>query len=343
MRYILFFLVNFTLLSQESFTISPTPFNFQSEEAGFEVFYTDHYQQMEIQGNYLYLCHRADPFILQIHLDTKEVKKIGSGGQGPGELSRGVLGMAVGPDRIWAIDSQKQKKIIGYSNSGKYLESLTVPKPGPRRFSASNSIACNNREVLVPISPGSGKLGMVIQMNGERQTVGELPFPRNQMNEDLIRKMPYINQTFWVYDNNFWYAAFPFQPTVLKFDRNLKMVKGYHLEHALVNERFNAIMDFLPENQGQGAPALVTDMKVFKNRLYVMCVEKYLFQIDLDTGAILSISRFTSVGENEQSGPVAYPLFAFRDNGSLFIGHPINPKLREHDLYIIENPPFLGK
>jgi len=317
------------------------PFDFQNPDMGFHEYYLDSYDQMVIQGRTLYLRAHDEPQIVAINTDNFQGTRIGSQGEGPGELRSGAAYMAVRGSNLWAIDFGNREKILHFVE-GRYKDAFAIDAMDPQIPLDGLSLAASDTEIVSPLSPRSGHLAMAYGFDGSKTPVGKLLIDKRD--GELVYRLPHVNQTIWHFgDDGFWYAAFPYSPMVLKFDRKFKKVGHFSIEHPLLADRINQIMEFEPVRPNKRCIPLVTDIKWFRNKLYVMS-SGYLFQLDPNSGDLHNIIRF-SIYEPEHSGPglKVFPLFAFRDDGAIFLGHPSCFDLSEHDMYHLKHPPFLAE
>ncbi len=343
-NYLAWRLFLFSALSSnatETYRLQVTPFDFQSEDAGFIDYYLERYHQMVIQGDMLYLRAQDHPQIIGIHTKTSQGTRIGSMGEGPGEFRTGASMMAVVENQIWAVDFGKTDRITHYVN-GRYKGAIPIDSMAPFIPSDGLSLAVSDREVIAPVSPRTGHLAMAYGFDGSKTSIGSIPFDKKD--GDLVFRIPYVNQTIWHFGGDgFWYAAFPYAPMIYKFNRKFEKVGHFSIEHPVLSKHMNRIMEFEPKRPGDRCITLVSDVKWFRNRLYVMS-SGYLMQLNPNSGDLLSITRF-SIKDPSDSGPglKVFPLFAFRDDGTIFLGHPVCFELSGHDMYQLQNPTFLQK
>ncbi len=326
-------------MGQEMFRLKVTPFDSQNHDVGFTAYYLDSYAQMVFRGRDLYLRSFREPQMARIDTDTLEGSLIGSKGEGPGELRGGVLCMEARGPNLWAVDSGRRNKILHFVD-GRFKGELTIEAMDPIAPNDGLSLAASDTHIMAPVSPRTGHLAMAYGHDGSKIPVGKIPFDKRD--GELVYRLPYVNQTIWHYGGDgHWYAAFPYAAMIFKFNSRFEQVAHFTFESPVLAKHINRIHEFEPKNIRQICIPLVSDLKWFRGNLYIMS-SGYLFQMEPEKGTLLSISRF-SVNKPEDSGPGLknFPIFAFREDGTLFLGHPNSYDISGHDMHQLRQPPFL--
>lgn len=318
------------VFGQEWSRLELRPIDFERND---DAFYLSSINQIESDGTYLYLRSIRETEIMVVTPAGGLVKRIGGSGGHPGEFGKqGILAMTVQGNELWAIDTQFQRvrRFVG----GRYRSSFPLQSfnyyPG---YDTSNVFAFSQTEIVIPAGPKTGHLASVIKHDGSHaRAVGELiPF-----SEDLQKRVPGINDTFWLYNQGYWYSIHKFFPLVTRYDDAFKVVSQFQIESKTITKLFEGIQEFSPNANFNVPPPLFSDAKIHQGDLYLMSKGR-LQRIDLKSGEVKSVAVFYGTGPDfaQVTLPnVTVILFAFLDDGRLFLAHPA--MLWNHDLWSVE-------
>jgi len=307
------------------------PFDFQNDRNGYHF---NNINQMETDGRLIYIASRDAPYIVVLDGAGKLVKKIGRAGSGPGEFGRGILGISVRKRELWALDLDRRNALLGFVD-GTYQSRIELHShPAGMIATDLNVFAFSENEVVFPCSPATGQLAIAYGREGGRQGVGEILFDRRDA--DLLRRIPAMNDTFWLHDDERWYALFLYYPLIMVYDRNFKPATSFPIDWPDVQNRHAALMDWAPEERGDQPRVLFSDVKLHGAYLYVLSGGR-LYCMDKTNGALQWAARFVGdAPEFERRRNLTLHFFCVLDDGRAILGHPA--LMWDHDLWQVVLP-----
>ncbi len=277
--------------------------------------------QMESERGRLYLRSFRDSQIAVIDADGNLVTLLGGDGGHPSEFNgQGVLALAVNGADLWAIGFERRQ--VRRFTGGQFKTSFRLASYNAFiGHPTSNVFAASDRYVVTPAHPETGHLAAVYQTDGKLvKHVGELlPF-----DEATARRLPGINDTFWLRDGENWLSVHKFFPMATRYDGDFRQTAQFEIRTEEINQLSEKILDFAPNERFNTPNALITDAKIHKGRLFLMIAGR-LHETDLADGAVRSITAF--YGEGEDFAAVTNPyvtlfFFAFLDDDTLALAHP---------------------
>ena len=334
------FLVTLSALATEPFRLEVVPYDFQ-EDTGYDVQYLGKMNNIYIRGDELYAFDPHDPRIVRLNLPSREGHLIGRQGRGPGELVRGVHAVGSYQRDMWVIDSGKKNRLMHFRDD-RCHNSFEIDIFPSISSVCARRLGCSDKQVVVPAMPSTGYLAIAYDQDGKRRAgMGEPLF--YEKDRELIRRVPMINLTSWLYHKDHWYGVFLYYPLVVKFDASLKKVTEFDLTHPLLVEKIESILDFHPKKVGSHSPPLVYDFTIFDDHLYILAYQ-YLFRLALETGEIRSVSRFAGSAEHfgEPKAIMVFDQLAFHQDGTLYLSNQSAMDLWGHDMFYVKNLPFLN-
>lgn len=308
------------------------PVDFQDENRP-ETF-IKHIIQLETDGTDLYVSAAGNPYLLQISPRGEFIRTIGRAGQGPGELgSYTPSAMSVSGQSIWVHANGR----ANYFEKGDYVTGFKLPRLHSRSPTGRIQFTSDRDHILLAVPPTTGHLAAVYDYGGEHKMfVGDI-IP---INEDLYSRNPFLNETLWDRDEEFWYCLFHYRPILRKFDRTFRLVAEFKLtgpeidlreedffERKNLNVTINGFRMNFPHFSG---------FKVFGSHLFLEC-KSTLYQIDKNTGETLSRTHFFGKGPEFElttpGKPLGFHEMAFLPPNRFFFGDGW-----EHDLWTAELP-----
>ena len=336
-RVLPFLMITFSFAA-DHYVLEVEPFDFQAD-TGHDVQYLSQIRTMMIREDRLYASSNKEIEMLRLNLDTRKGELLGKQGRGPGERSGYILAIGIFGRDLWLIDINKQDRLLHYRDHV-FQKNLHIDSFPPFSGADVNHLGCSDQWIVVPAMPSTGFLAMAYDHDVKKKLgFGEPLF--YEADKELVRNVPMINQTSWVFHEDHWYGVFYYFPMVVKYDASFQKVAEFSIESQELNERIRSIMAFKPKNPTNRAIPLVKDIVIFRGHLYLLAVN-YLLQLDLETGETLSMTRFTGREEDfGQRNPMVFDQFAFREDGTLFLSNVGSIDLWNHDLFRIKSPAFL--
>lgn len=289
--------------------------------------------QIESDGKRLYFRGGSESQILITDLSGRALGVLGGEGGHPSEFGpTGVLALAVDAGTVSGID--KGLRFVRFYEDDRFHSYLNLDSYNSRAAHATSNIYAFSKDHVVVPALDPKHLAIAYQREGKkRQPVGE-PL---DMGGDLKNKIE-LNATLWCYQDGLWYAVHKLFPMVTVFDRKFQMVNQFQIRHKVTDAYISYLTDFQPNENFSKALPLVTDVKWFRDSLFLM-VQGKLFQVDPKTGTVASITFF--YGKGEDFGPadghkVTLPFFTFSNDGVLFAAHPA--LLWNHDFWYARLP-----
>lgn len=274
--------------------------------------------QIDHDAGRLYFRSLGDAFITVTDFEGNVLEILGSPGNGPGEFNRGVLAIAVNKDLVWAQDAGNWQKMNLFSH-GKFVRSFKIDSVHINFATTSNAFDFTEDVLVLPCNPGTGHLAGAYYTNGTKKGVGELLFQREE-ESDLIRRVPEINNTFWLHHRNRWYCLFKYVPVLQIYSKTFQLIDTIDLESSIIRERAADILEHYPKVPGNWAQPLFYDVCISGRYLFAIAGQRHLHQFDLNTGKVIAIYTFHSQHEDLPKGPMGIRIFTVNDAGRVFFG-----------------------
>lgn len=295
-------------------------------------------EQMEAYQGQIYLRSKNDSVITVIDKKGNLLTKIGGLGMGPGELSQGALAIGLYRDHLWVQDVNRRSLLQHYVN-GKYVGYLLIQDGNLSSYGiGSNVFAVAEDRIVFPTSPRNKALAEVVFFNGKSQFVGDLLF--DQGDEALLRRLPGMNDSYWVYDELRFYSLLRFFPQILVFERDFSLLPGIGITLPLIQNLYEErIINWKPKGPSSKPIPLFYDFKICDDHLYVMASKTFL-RINKITGDISDIYRFRGFGPDfsEVDGHfLNFKSFVVLEGGTVILS---GAYAWEHDLWYAEIPNF---
>jgi len=319
---------------QGDYKVRLSPLDFSDEDNAKTLF--SGLGQLESDGQRLYVADQKTPHVLVIDRTGRFVRAIGRAGSGPEGLGRGVFSFAQEDGHLWLTDWQRQA--LHFYQGDEHIARFPLPRTWMLSGAANPFAISLEKGVLVfQAPPETGAMGSVYDFHGTLlRHIGPLP----EFDPETVLAHPWIHSTLWVRGNQHWYALFTSIPTIVVFDDALEEVDRFHLkgpEITYTEERFEHHLQTHPNKRGSRSfktpPLHFTDFKWYDGHLYTLS-RGTLYQIDPTTGKTRSRTRFTT-----PEGETVFFYVTFMDHRTIVLGHPV--MVRDHDLWIAENVPFL--
>lgn len=270
--------------------IEPIDFN----DDGVEDAFPSHVSQMESVGQKIYLRSKKAPYVTVMDKTGKIQGKIGKRGFGPGEIDQGILAMAVFGHHLW-IQGVNQRGRLQHFHRGKYLGSLPIDSVNISGFSLnSNVFAVSPEAVVYPASPTTGHLAKATTKEGIEIWLGDIYFDRGDIN--LLRKIPGMNDTNWVFDGHHYFCLFRYYPLLQKYNTDFEQIAAHPIETAYVQEVFaERVTNWEPGAKIKSPLPLFYDLKAKFGDLFFMTLQA-LIRMDEETGTVTNMYQFQGRG-----------------------------------------------
>ena len=320
------------LLSQEIYRVEVSPIDFQSDAVP-ETF-VHGIKQLETDGVDLYLTALKQPTVLQIRTDGEFVRRIGSAGQGPGELGYfAPWSVAVDSPGLWILPSSL--KHANYYEGEGYAHQIRLQG---YQFRGSRmpaySFAFNKDYVLVQAHPTTGHLAFAYRYDGAvHKKVGKI-LP---IEPEFLKRNPALNSTLWRHDGERWYALFVHRPILRVFGPGFDLKNEFVLSGPEIEGFEETYFKNEPDPNWTFPKPHFTDFQVVGDSLLVIC-EGVIYQVDKGSGEVKSRTYFVGnekVKKEIGPRPIHFPLFAVVKN-QIYFAIPGMPW--DHDLWTAELP-----
>ncbi|MDJ0842048.1 MAG: hypothetical protein QNK37_36435 [Acidobacteriota bacterium] len=300
------------------------PFPLQENEENGSILPLTMVNQVIVSGSKIYLGSIVDKVIGVIDTKGRILEPIGTPGEGPGEFRGGIAAMAVYKNHLWVVNMADHGVMFHFVD-GRYVESIRglSPKMIWRSPNFANNFAASKDTVVYPGNPNHGALAFAYRPDEPRRPVGELLFTPDS-ERDLLEKNNAMNDTFWAYEDPYWFCAFTYYPVIYKFDRKFKMIDSFSLSTPSIDEAFDKMVNKKPEgpgrpNQRRNIFPIISDFKARKGKLYVLA-QGILHQMDRNTGALLNRAAFTVRNGRLRGRPFRWRSFDITDKGTIVFG-----------------------
>jgi len=320
----------FVHLSVPVYKVELQPFDLTETESG--AVYLGGVDQLESDGELLYIRDVQSPHILAVDASGRLRQTIGGLGGGPGEFRSNPVAIALRGEALWVLSDGGRR--ASYFERGEFMLGFAVNSYNITIGSSANAFDFTNEAVAIPAHPSTGRLAAVYGYGGELQRLAGKIAP---IDPEILRKNPAFNDTMWRRDGDHWYCLFQFRPTLLKFNRDFEQTAAFRLRGPEMEHREEAFEKFEPQGMSSIPPGHFTDIKFYRGDLFVMA-PKALYQIDPQSGETLSRTYFIYRGEegSRKGRTVARMTMAFLKDGVVVLGHPA--LVGNHDLWKVRLP-----
>lgn len=322
----------FAYQDRQTLYIEPIDFH----DKGVEEAFPSNVRQLESVGEKIFLRCKKDPYVTIMERSGRILGKIGTQGFGPGEIDRGILAMAVYEDHLW-LQGANQIGHLNHYVQGQFAGSVPIESVNISVHSRnSNAFAATPEAIVFPASPRTGHLAKVLTKGGEDKFLGELYFDRRDI--DLLRKVPGMNDTNWVFDGQHYYCAFRFFPLVLKFNGDFKQIGAYPIDLPYVQDVFSRwVTDWEPGAKIKSPQPVFYDLKTKFGDVFLM-TQMALVRMDGGTGDVSNLYRFQGKGPDFALPGEYLNLrhFTILDDGTLILAGIFK---WNHDLWKVKLPP----
>jgi len=290
--------------------------------------------QVESDGKHLYLRSFRDPWIAVIDRAGKLIARYGGEGEHPGEFRGGAMALALNGEQLWALgfDFRHVRRFAeGRFQTSFPLDSFNYYYGHP----TSNRFAATDDWIVIPAHPSTGALAALHRPDGAlARYVGEpLAF-----DAEMLQRLPGLNDSYWLTAPDGWISVHKFFPMVTFYNRDFEPLRQVEPRSPVIQELSSQILDFTPSKAANVPPALITDAKLHRGKLFLMA-DGRLHRMSLEDGRVTQVAAFYGEGEDfaEVTEPFVYMyFFAFLADDTLIVAHP--GMMWNHPLWRVDLP-----
>jgi len=309
------------------------PFDFQDEENPDT--FIKNVRQVVSSGNDLYVIPFEDPVILQIKTDGSFVRRIGRGGQGPGEFGNyAPRSIAVDGPSLWALHSNGQR--LFYFEKGEHVLDFRREHFQIAGAHSVFSIAFNQEHVVAQVFPGTRHLAAVYRFGGEKvRYLGDI-LP---IEPKFLEVNPALNDTMWEWDGEHWYCLFVHRPILRKYGKDWSLVAEFQPMGPDIEAFEEKYAEAKKDPMWTYPKPHFRDFDVHGDHVYLMN-EGTLYQVDKHTGKTLSRMIFHGRGvptvNPDYADKLYFETFTILDSGTIVLADIY--AILEHDLFKAQLP-----
>jgi hypothetical protein len=299
-----------------------------------------------------------DPIIVVINEQGSVLQKIGgSRGEGPGEFTYGIRGMASSGDLLYAWDSARNKVVV--FNHGEFSTEFKTMFSSSDQTSAS-LIAANGATVVISTGGVGGFLGMAYRDGVFQQMVGPVSllleaFQKiNSLSSAPVdqnsKLLQYFFDSLWTFDQGHFYALSRYYPLLFQFDDALSFQRALPLPIDEAYYHFDEVFAREAIRSGEKtAVRFFIDFQVKDGTLYLLSQLKLnctFFQVNLQRGTVDKRTAFLAREsdlfsdlktkmDSDESNRVCMDYFRVLDSGAILLGSTFS--YWDHDCWVAEN------
>jgi hypothetical protein len=193
------------------------PFTLIENEAAGRFLPMTSVQQVIQSKNVIYLRSLRDPVVGMIGTDGRFLGTIGKAGSGPGEIDGGIMAMAVDGDDVYLVTTGHYDRVLHFENRI-YRRTIPITSTGitMMTMSCANGFAASGDWFVFP-SPMVDSQVAYLYGEDRRTVLGDRLF-RKTTEPDLIRRIPYINDTLWAREGKRWFGLYKYYPALIVWD-----------------------------------------------------------------------------------------------------------------------------
>jgi len=331
----LLYLYSIFLFSGEAHRLYIHPLDFEDESKPESLYYG--ISRIDTNGKELFILLTQEPGVIQVQADGTFIRRIGRGGNGPGELGDfACSAMAVEGQSVWLLNASRTH--LFYFESGVFRNSFKNESYQFHRHTVPANFTFNQDVVLLQVFPGSKKLAAVYNFGGERlRYVGDILL----VEPEYLKINQSLNNTTWDQHQEKWFCMFMYQPIIRVFSREFKLIKELTPQGPEIDEYNEKYFQKKKDPNFDTPWPHVTDFKIFKGHGYFLS-NAVLYQIDLETGETLHRVSFYGKGyEFEKYGETPmdrlhFYSFAILDSGVVVLANI--DEVCGHDLWQVKLP-----